>query len=377
MMSLLPDSELIQALSRAIERLLRSGGPRNHRTARATRRFWLRIQSDIRRWEQATLEQDRPHQEFILDQINADQHLDFEVGFHDYQEPSYVNRTAEGNNHELDMHALRTFLELVYSSIYCLFRPSCVIISSYFSSWPAPFDETLAAQAVFQILGNFLYEVKTTLKEWERACQWQQNTVNDLRETQHLITDNSSPETSQLETDDPIQLSGTSMGNHDIEIDIPDSLMAQREEDLPENVSRHVSRYIELTPDQGTEYPRIESVDQEQASSLTPGSRLQLDMTHRVCSVLALYTRLQHALSLLELERPERTHALGRLVSCGFLATELEGASECPICLQDLLGSDILVELLCEHKYHTHCISEWLGENNTCPLCRREVFIFG
>lgn len=40
----------------------------------------------------------------------------------------------------------------------------------------------------------------------------------------------------------------------------------------------------------------------------------------------------------------------------------------CPICLE-LLSEDCL-EIKCNHKFHTKCLTEWLNKNNTCPYCR-------
>jgi len=44
---------------------------------------------------------------------------------------------------------------------------------------------------------------------------------------------------------------------------------------------------------------------------------------------------------------------------------------ECMICLD---SNKINTELPCGHRFHSKCITEWLNDKNTCPVCRREFF---
>lgn len=46
---------------------------------------------------------------------------------------------------------------------------------------------------------------------------------------------------------------------------------------------------------------------------------------------------------------------------------------ECIICMESLF-SDHLEVLNCGHKFHAHCIAQWLCDNRTCPLCRTVVY---
>lgn len=52
-----------------------------------------------------------------------------------------------------------------------------------------------------------------------------------------------------------------------------------------------------------------------------------------------------------------------------------EGSCSCAICLEDLRGtSDSVKQLPCYHKFHAHCITEWLTRwKHTCPLCKHPV----
>ena len=51
-----------------------------------------------------------------------------------------------------------------------------------------------------------------------------------------------------------------------------------------------------------------------------------------------------------------------------------ENEEICVICHQPILKEQIYRKLnICSHKYHIHCIDEWLSSNSTCPTCRREL----
>lgn len=50
-------------------------------------------------------------------------------------------------------------------------------------------------------------------------------------------------------------------------------------------------------------------------------------------------------------------------------------ADLCPVCLLVFEeGEKISRSRNCIHKFHKQCIYEWLKRNDTCPLCRRDVF---
>jgi len=47
----------------------------------------------------------------------------------------------------------------------------------------------------------------------------------------------------------------------------------------------------------------------------------------------------------------------------------------CAICYEDfIVGSNVVVETVCQHRFHKYCIKKWLRLKNVCPLCHRPVF---
>lgn len=45
--------------------------------------------------------------------------------------------------------------------------------------------------------------------------------------------------------------------------------------------------------------------------------------------------------------------------------------SECVICLNNIhIGKK---KLKCGHTFHKKCIKTWLKDENTCPICRKEI----
>ncbi len=45
----------------------------------------------------------------------------------------------------------------------------------------------------------------------------------------------------------------------------------------------------------------------------------------------------------------------------------------CCICLQQYKIEEKIVEMYCNHLFHSECIDEWLNNNPTCPICRMDV----
>ncbi|KAG0649131.1 putative RING finger [Hyphodiscus hymeniophilus] len=50
-----------------------------------------------------------------------------------------------------------------------------------------------------------------------------------------------------------------------------------------------------------------------------------------------------------------------------------EGKGECSVCMDDVHIGDEVVMLPCNHWFHEICAGAWLGEHNTCPICRKGI----
>tara|TARA_B100000902_G_C27257153_1_gene888508 strand:+ start:823 stop:1230 length:408 start_codon:yes stop_codon:yes gene_type:complete len=49
--------------------------------------------------------------------------------------------------------------------------------------------------------------------------------------------------------------------------------------------------------------------------------------------------------------------------------------NECVICLDKYKNNDKIVQLSCNHIYHSDCIKGWFNQHTSCPLCRDEFII--
>lgn len=50
-----------------------------------------------------------------------------------------------------------------------------------------------------------------------------------------------------------------------------------------------------------------------------------------------------------------------------------EGKAECTICIDEIKKGDEVSVLPCKHWYHGDCVTLWLKEHNTCPICRMPI----
>ncbi|KAK1779159.1 hypothetical protein QBC45DRAFT_144217 [Copromyces sp. CBS 386.78] len=50
-----------------------------------------------------------------------------------------------------------------------------------------------------------------------------------------------------------------------------------------------------------------------------------------------------------------------------------EGKAECTICIDDMYKGDEATVLPCKHWFHGECVTLWLKEHNTCPICRMPI----
>lgn len=53
---------------------------------------------------------------------------------------------------------------------------------------------------------------------------------------------------------------------------------------------------------------------------------------------------------------------------------DMDEKLSCSICLNEYCFECNVTRLSCSHIFHYSCISFWMRDQNTCPLCRRVVF---
>ncbi|XP_031388581.1 probable E3 ubiquitin-protein ligase RHY1A isoform X2 [Punica granatum] len=46
---------------------------------------------------------------------------------------------------------------------------------------------------------------------------------------------------------------------------------------------------------------------------------------------------------------------------------------ECAVCLERFMSGETLMNLPCNHKFHSGCLVPWLETNSRCPCCRTTV----
>ncbi|KAK5112359.1 hypothetical protein LTR62_004322 [Meristemomyces frigidus] len=70
-------------------------------------------------------------------------------------------------------------------------------------------------------------------------------------------------------------------------------------------------------------------------------------------------------------------NTLSTLATHPLATTDLaeDGTVSCPVCLEDVPVGEQVTSLVpsCAHWFHGQCVSEWLANNNTCPMCRTIV----
>ncbi|MGB8467411.1 MAG: RING finger domain-containing protein [Candidatus Babeliales bacterium] len=80
--------------------------------------------------------------------------------------------------------------------------------------------------------------------------------------------------------------------------------------------------------------------------SLLDGLERQLDCIIKTCS---------------EIAQKDSMHSLSQ---------NGRAAEECPICFE---VGELDAQTHCNHRFHANCLTLWLSDNNTCPLCRNSI----
>jgi hypothetical protein len=73
-------------------------------------------------------------------------------------------------------------------------------------------------------------------------------------------------------------------------------------------------------------------------------------------------------------EEHKRSNAVpADLVSCLPFIRNCDSKKSCTVCQELATEGEVLLELPCEHAFHSQCILPWLEQQHTCPTCRAEI----
>merc|ERR1712232_390021 len=61
------------------------------------------------------------------------------------------------------------------------------------------------------------------------------------------------------------------------------------------------------------------------------------------------------------------------LVTRDELASAPEEHKSCCVCREDFQEKDEQRTLPCFHRFHRHCVDQWLERSGTCPICKHRV----
>lgn len=111
------------------------------------------------------------------------------------------------------------------------------------------------------------------------------------------------------------------------------------------------------------------------ASLLNPQAAVHGDAVYSQEALDRIITSLMEANPQSNAAPPATDDAIGRLekkqVDDKMLGAE--GKAECTICMDDLTKGEEVTVLPCSHWFHGECVTLWLKQHNTCPICRAAI----
>ncbi|PCD21432.1 hypothetical protein AU210_016395 [Fusarium oxysporum f. sp. radicis-cucumerinum] len=147
-----------------------------------------------------------------------------------------------------------------------------------------------------------------------------------------------------------------------------------------QNVSRDIGPPSFSENREGSESPRgaPAGLAQRLLDALTtasPLNRTYRDAVHFQEALDRLITDLMQANPQSNVAPPATEEALKnlerKLVDKELLGSE--GKADCTICIDEMKEGKMVVFLPCNHWFHEECVTLWLKEHNTCPICRAPI----
>ncbi|KAH0496526.1 hypothetical protein TgHK011_003880 [Trichoderma gracile] len=114
---------------------------------------------------------------------------------------------------------------------------------------------------------------------------------------------------------------------------------------------------------------------QEILNLFNPAHAISGDAVYSQEALDQIITNLMEAHPTSNAAPPASSEALANLDRRPVEESMLEGDSktECTICIDDMKVGDPAAFLPCKHWFHEECVTLWLKEHNTCPVCRASI----
>lgn len=111
------------------------------------------------------------------------------------------------------------------------------------------------------------------------------------------------------------------------------------------------------------------------AALLNPGQAEHGDAVYTQEALDRVITRLMEEHQSSGAAPPAPSEAIDKLPLKKLDAKMLgeEGKATCPVCMEDVVLDEEVVELPCKHWFHEECGKTWLNNHNTCPICRKPI----
>ncbi|KAH8889809.1 hypothetical protein GQ53DRAFT_825221 [Thozetella sp. PMI_491] len=126
---------------------------------------------------------------------------------------------------------------------------------------------------------------------------------------------------------------------------------------------------------QGLPPPFFATLQDLLTTLLNPGAAVHGDAVYTQEALDRIITQLMEANPQSNAAPPASTEALANLEKKP-LDEKMIGSDEkveCTICIDEVSKGEDVTVLPCKHFFHPECVTMWLKEHNTCPICRTPI----
>lgn len=111
------------------------------------------------------------------------------------------------------------------------------------------------------------------------------------------------------------------------------------------------------------------------SSLLNPGAAAHGDAVYTQEALDRVISQLMEANTTSSAPGPATEDAIASLPTKKLDMSMLddEGKAECSVCMDDVPVGTEVTELPCSHWFHGQCVTAWLSEHDTCPICRKGI----